>query len=113
MSTRYGGQGAALVWLALNFGYVVFMLRIMHRRLLPGELRSWFAVDVGKPLVAVVTVVGFWKLGMGTPAAYGAILLNLAAVSFFAAVAAAMAAPQIRASIGHLLLHRRSEHTES
>lgn len=106
MSLRYGGVGAAWVWLALNLGYVVFMLRIMHRRLLPGELRIWFVIDVGTPLVASMTVASLWKLGIGTPGAYGEMLFNLAGVSFFTAVAAALAAPQVRALIAHLLVRR-------
>jgi O-antigen/teichoic acid export membrane protein len=107
ISTNYGGQGAAWVWLVLNLGYVVFMLRIMHRRLLPGELRSWFVIDVGAPLAAVIAVTGIWKLIMGTPAGYGSMLLNLAAVSLCAAVAAAAAAPQVRGLFVHLLLYSR------
>jgi len=109
MSVRYGGVGAAWVWLVLNLAYVAFMLRIMHRRLLPGELRTWFVADVGAPLVAVLAVAGLWKVGVVTPAGYGAMLLNLAGVSLAAAVAAVIAAPQIRALIMNLLLHRHEK----
>lgn len=106
MSMRYGGVGAAWVWLVLNAAYVLLMLRIMHRRLLPGELRTWFLVDTGAPLAAALAVAGLWKLAGGTPAAYSAMLLNLAGVSLFTAVAAALAAPQIRILAMHYILKR-------
>jgi O-antigen/teichoic acid export membrane protein len=106
MSVKYGALGAAWVWLVLNLGYVVFMLRIMHRRLLPGELRSWFVVDVGTPLAAVLVTVVAWKLVFGTPVSQGMMLLNLAGVSLLAAVIALIATPQVRALVIHML--RRS-----
>lgn len=99
MSIRYGGIGAAGVWLALNSGYVLFMLRIMHHRLLPGELRAWYLLDVGAPLVSAVLVAGLWRIVVGTPVGYVAVLINLAGVSMLAIAAAALAAPQIRAMV--------------
>lgn len=62
MATRYGGLGAAGVWLVLNVGYVVVMLRLMHKRLLPGHLGAWLRWDFGAPVVATFTVAGFCKL---------------------------------------------------
>lgn len=97
MSLRYGGIGAAWVWIALNLGYVLFMLRVMHRKLLPGELRAWYLLDVGAPLALAVLVAGLWWLVVGTPVGYGAVLINLAGVSLLTVVAAVLAAPQIRA----------------
>lgn len=99
MSLRYGGVGAAWVWIVLNCGYVIFMLQIMHRKLLPGHLRQWFAVDTGAPLAAALAVAGLWKLTAGLPDRYGWTLLSLAAVSLLTALAAAFAAPQIREMI--------------
>ena len=113
MSVRYGGMGAAAVWLALNSAYVLLMLRIMHRRLLPGELRAWFLVDTGAPLAAAVAVAGLWKLAVGTPIAYSAMLLNLVGVSICTALAAALASPQVRSLIIDLLLHRHGGRTRS
>lgn len=103
MSVHYGALGAAWVWVSLNLGYVAFMLRIMHRRLLPGELRSWFVIDVGAPLAAVLALTLAWRLIIGTPETYGASLLNLVGVSLAAAVVAVVATPQVRILAGHLL----------
>jgi O-antigen/teichoic acid export membrane protein len=96
MSSRYGGLGAAWVWLVLNCGYVAFFLPIIHRRLLPGQLRDWFLMDVGAPLAAALAVAVVWRHVAGTPESQGWILFNLLAVSLFTPLAAALATPQIR-----------------
>ncbi|MEO8008500.1 MAG: hypothetical protein ABI728_08285, partial [Betaproteobacteria bacterium] len=96
MSSRYGGLGAAWVWLVLNCGYVAFFLPIIHRRLLPGQLRDWFFMDVGAPLAAALVVVVLWRHMAGSPDSQGWMLFNLGAVSLLTPLAAALAAPQIR-----------------
>lgn len=96
MSLRYGGLGAAWVWLILNCGYVAFSLPIIHRRLLPGHLRQWFTMDVGAPLIATFLVAGLWTLAAGIQDSYVWMLFNLVAVSLLTPLAAAIAAQQIR-----------------
>jgi O-antigen/teichoic acid export membrane protein len=51
---RYGVFGASLVWFALNLGYVVIHVHLMHRRLLRHEAAAWYLADVGLPLCAAV-----------------------------------------------------------
>jgi O-antigen/teichoic acid export membrane protein len=48
---RYGAIGAAAVWIAINAGYLVFELPVMHRRLLPGSLSQVYLRDIGAPSV--------------------------------------------------------------
>jgi O-antigen/teichoic acid export membrane protein len=95
--TRYrGAQGAALVWLALNVGYLVFMVQIMHRKLLPGEQWEWYAIDVGLPLLAAAAAAGAVRLislELETVSGPVAGLLAAAGASF---AAAAMAARTVR-----------------
>jgi O-antigen/teichoic acid export membrane protein len=57
LTHRYGEIGAAAVWVALNAGYVLISLRVMHRRLLVHELASWYRDDVGVPTLAAVAMV--------------------------------------------------------
>lgn len=99
MSMRFGGLGAAFVWLVLNLGYMLFMLRIMHRRLLPGELRQWFVADTGIPFLAAFLVAASWKMGVDAPVSYVGMLLNLSGVSLATLVAAILAAPEVRAMV--------------
>jgi O-antigen/teichoic acid export membrane protein len=112
MSLRYGVVGAAWVWLVLNAAYVLLMLRIMHRRLMPGELRAWFLVDTGAPLAAAIAAAGLWKLAVDTPIAYSAMLLNLVGVSLVTALAAMLAAPQVRILGMHYALKRPRTETQ-
>ncbi|WP_022688128.1 lipopolysaccharide biosynthesis protein [Sphingomonas phyllosphaerae] len=43
---RAGMIGAAVIWLVLNAGALVTTIRIMHRRLLIGEMRRWYVQDL-------------------------------------------------------------------
>lgn len=54
----YGAAGAASVWIMLNACYVVFSIPIMHRRLLPAEVRRWYIQDVGVPVAGGLIVAG-------------------------------------------------------
>jgi O-antigen/teichoic acid export membrane protein len=56
-ASRYGAIGAAAVFVALNFGYVMIGMHFLHRRLLPEEKWKWYRVDVFYPLIAAVMVV--------------------------------------------------------
>jgi O-antigen/teichoic acid export membrane protein len=50
---RWGGIGAAAVGLILNVGIVLFVVPLMHRRLLKGEAMKWFINDLAFPALAV------------------------------------------------------------
>jgi O-antigen/teichoic acid export membrane protein len=102
MSLRYGGVGAAWVWILLNCGYVLFLLQMMHRDVLPGHLRGWYFIDVGLPLAAAASVAGSWRFLFGLSGPYGWMLFNLAVVSVLTALAAALATPLTR---GMLVRH--------
>lgn len=57
MIGKYGAVGAAVVWVALNVAYVVFLIPLMHSRLLRGEMSRWYISDVGIPLLIILAVV--------------------------------------------------------
>ena len=96
MALRFGGLGAAWVWLVLNCGYLAFALPPMHRQLLSGHLRQWFVTDVGTPLAAALLVAGLWAAAIGEQHNHARMLLNLVGVSISALLAAALATPQVR-----------------
>jgi len=56
MVQMYQGIGAAWVWIILNFGYFIFEIPIMHRRLLKGEMGKWYRRDVILPILIVTTI---------------------------------------------------------
>jgi O-antigen/teichoic acid export membrane protein len=108
-SVRYGGVGAAAVWLVLNCGYVLILLRLMHRKILPHALAKWFAVDVGAPLAAALGVALLWRFVSGGGGSYSMMFTNLAISAVLSVTAAALAAPQMRGIVVERLLrsHRR------
>jgi O-antigen/teichoic acid export membrane protein len=56
MVQMYQGIGAAWAWIILNFGYLIFEVPIMHRRLLKGEMGKWYSRDVFLPILIVSTI---------------------------------------------------------
>jgi O-antigen/teichoic acid export membrane protein len=99
MALYHGAVGAAWVWIVLNCGYVLILLPMMHRRILPAELRAWFIVDVGIPLAAGLIVASIWKALIAGATSYAGMAVYMMLVSIFTLSATALAAPRIRAVI--------------
>jgi O-antigen/teichoic acid export membrane protein len=56
LGVRYWGMsGAACLWLAINVTYVLLLIPLIHRRLLPREIGSWYLRDVLPPLATALT----------------------------------------------------------
>lgn len=53
---HYGAIGGALSLVILNFSYTIFGLQVMNRMILQGELKKWYLIDVGMPLLLAVIV---------------------------------------------------------
>lgn len=51
LTYKYGAKGAASVWLIINTGYVFISQPLIHRRLLQGELQSWYIKDTLFPML--------------------------------------------------------------
>jgi O-antigen/teichoic acid export membrane protein len=96
MSVKYGGVGAAIVWVILNALYIGVVVTLMHRRLLRGELWRWYRHDIGQPLLATATIGSLWYLLIPTSESGWLTVpeLMLASIAMFAA--AVVAAPEIR-----------------
>jgi O-antigen/teichoic acid export membrane protein len=67
MIGKYGAIGAAIVWVVLNVAYVLFLIPLMHSRLLRGEMSRWYISDVGIPLLIILAIVlpSKWLLPAG------------------------------------------------
>jgi len=99
LTRMYGAMGACIVWLVLNAAYVLGMIQLMHRRILPNEKPAWYRDDLAKPLSAVVLIMVIGKQivdpGMSRPGLACVLILTLL-ISMFVA---AMSTPLIRAMI--------------
>jgi O-antigen/teichoic acid export membrane protein len=54
----FGPVGAAYVWSAVNFVYLMAGIPLTHRRVLVGEARRWYLHDIALPLAASVLLAG-------------------------------------------------------
>ena len=57
---HYGTIGGPLGWLILNVLNVLVGMPIMHRFVLPGELKKWYLEDVGLPALSITLAVSVW-----------------------------------------------------
>lgn len=53
---QFGMTGAASVWFAINLCNFLFGLPLMHRRLLRGELRTWYLHDILPPALSTTII---------------------------------------------------------
>ncbi len=101
---RYGGIGAAWVWVALNSGYMLFGIYFMHSRLLPSEKWRWYGRDVIAPGSAAVAAALACRYCMPNPAGTMIEILVLVVTSVCVVIAAAMVCSLIRAPLAaHML----------
>jgi len=96
MVTFFGAVGGAAVWLALNIGYVVFWIPVMHKRLLVKEKWRWYWQDVCLPLVVCTFVAGLGRVFMREPISQYMTLLYLIIISVLTLGLTAIAAPVTR-----------------
>jgi O-antigen/teichoic acid export membrane protein len=72
---RYGAAGAALAWIGLNGGYLLFEIPLMHRRLLKGSMVRWYLVDIALPVALCLGIGVSVRLGMPSGLPSYAVLL--------------------------------------
>jgi O-antigen/teichoic acid export membrane protein len=93
---RYGAMGGPLAWVALNAGYVLFMIPLMHRRLFRGEMWRWYAWDVGAPLAAALAAAALSRVAMPAALSPGPTFVWIAVTGAIALGATALAMPFTR-----------------
>lgn len=94
---RYGPAAAAIIFVVLNFGYMLLQMPLMNLRILPGQLRRWYVQDIGLPVGAAGAVVLGARALVGDTTAdrFGGLLI-LVAAGLAAGAAAAGAAGEFR-----------------
>jgi O-antigen/teichoic acid export membrane protein len=96
MAAHNNVMGVAGVWIALNMGYILFEIPIMHRRLLRKEKWRWYLQDVCLPLVVCIFVAGIGRIFIRGPMSQFVMLLNLIIVSALTLGTAAIITPVTR-----------------
>jgi O-antigen/teichoic acid export membrane protein len=96
---RYGGIGAAWVWVALNAGYLLVGIHFMHLRVLPSEKWRWYGRDVISPASAAAAIALACRYCMPHGASRMIEILVLVFASACAVIAAALVSPLVRAPL--------------
>ena len=80
----WGTVGATAVWVLHGVSDVTLGLWLMHRRLLPGELHTWYRIVVFRPLLTCLLIVGLSWWVMPTAMSRWSIGVWLGGTSFLA-----------------------------
>lgn len=107
MYRYYGAIGASSGWLFLNIGYVLFMIPIMHRRLLRKEKWRWYWQDVSVPLIAGLSIAFIGRLLLSDSASQFIMLLYLIIISMLTLVVTLISVPTMRSRLYSQLLKIR------
>ena len=102
MTNHYGAEGAALVWVLLNGGYVFIGIHLMHHRLLPSEKWEWYLKDMALPVLGAFFVVWPARMLFGENMSEINVAISLVGVLFAAYFFSAMMSSSIRR---HLLTY--------
>jgi len=109
LTSFWGTIGAAFIWLALNLGWFLLQIPVMHSRLLVDEKSTWYRVDLARPFLAslIVIVPGRWFVSHEVSSL--AQLLSIGGVVCIAAIAAAIFTPVTQVFLTKLtmLIYRR------
>jgi O-antigen/teichoic acid export membrane protein len=92
-ASHIGAMGAALVWLAVNAGYVLVVIPHIHRNLSRAERVRWLLQDVALPTAAALSILGLVRLIVPLPSEGAHVLLMLVSLLGIATSLAAWAAP--------------------
>ncbi|HUE95684.1 MAG TPA: oligosaccharide flippase family protein [Longimicrobiaceae bacterium] len=79
IAPRFGGEGMALLWVALGLAYVLVTAPAMHRFILRNEYARWLIRDLLVPGAAAAGAMSLWRLAAPSPLGRGAIPLLIAA----------------------------------
>ena len=96
VTTYFGAQGAASVWLLLNVVYVFIGLPLTHRRLLSGETRRWYTEDVGLPLIVATLLTALTTLAYPHSLSRANSIVVLSAILALVFIATAFSAKEVR-----------------
>ena len=99
ITPRYGAEGAAWAWIALNAGYILIGVQFMYRRIMTTEKWYWYRNDLLAPIGMATLVSGIFRFAWsGTESLYGQLLL-LAAASCAVFGSAVLAAGYMRKQV--------------
>lgn len=107
LTKRFGGEGAAAVWVLITASYFATVIPLMHRKILRNQARKWYVNDVGIPLAACSLTAWLLTAVLGpTTTRIGAILLVVSAGLIVGAIGL-LATPLVRNQLRDLWVQNR------
>ncbi|HTT77547.1 MAG TPA: oligosaccharide flippase family protein [Candidatus Binataceae bacterium] len=107
LTARFGGPGAASVWLLINASYMLTQVQLMHRRYLTGERMRWYLQDLAIPLLACIAIASLTARFSFIATTRIEVLLLVLVNGALALSAAALSAPLVRRQIQDSFAARR------
>lgn len=104
---RYSSIGAAWIWIALNVGYFIVVISLMHSKILKAEKWRWYFHDVAIPILASFLALMIFKVffTISSDMFFNLLMLIVAVmISFGASV---ISASQLRSYVFFYLKHYR------
>jgi O-antigen/teichoic acid export membrane protein len=93
---KFGGVGAAIVWLLIATSYYATQIPLMHRKILKFQAQQWYVHDVGIPLIACSLTAGLLAATLEpVTTRFGAVLTVIVA-GLLVGVAGLLASPRVR-----------------
>lgn len=102
LTKRFGGEGAAMVWLLITASYFITQIPIMFRRILKHQARRWYVNDVGIPLVACSIAAEFLTAFLGPVTTRIGAAAMVAAAGVMVGVVGVLATPLVRKQLHDL-----------
>lgn len=99
VSPIYGAEGASLVWVGLNAGYVLIGIHFMYRKILTQEKWRWYIQDLLLPLCPVILIIGISSLLMPTSMMTVSKFLWIFVTGMISLSASALIAPAVRVTL--------------
>ncbi len=99
---HWGAVGGCAMCLTTNAGYLLLEVPIMHRRLLRGEMKAWYARDVALPLCIGLLIVGAARLLFSSRASPLVLLPGIALTTLTAITCTLLSMPWTRAILTRL-----------
>ena len=87
------------MWILLNSGCFLITVQLMHRRLLRGEQKKWYLVDVGLPFIGASIIPCLGRLWFPQYASNLIVLTDLFIISFITLGITALITPHPRSWI--------------
>src|SRR5205823_2193975 len=99
----HGAIGAAAIWIAVNAGYVLIGIQVMHARLLPGEKAAWYVWDIGLPLMGALGVGMVGRILLPTHASALVTIGGVALIGLATLLSAGLLTPIVRHTLSRMI----------